>query len=112
MITHNVSRRVRVTDERVLEVFDNESIRHILRIRRRDYVPFVELRRRLCLTGLLALLIVSEATHDGGRTGGKCPVSSHRTVDPGVPPSETWSTRLVMPAQPAPGECRRKYKYK
>ncbi len=22
-----------------------------------------------------------------------------------------WSTRLVMPAQPAPGECRRKYKY-
>ncbi len=26
-------------------------------------------------------------------------VCSHRTVEPGVPPSETWSTKLVMPAQ-------------
>ncbi len=39
-----------------------------------------------------------------------CLVSSHRAVKPGVPPSETWSTQLVMPAQAAPGECRRKYK--
>ncbi len=31
---------------------------------------------------------------------------------PGVLPSETWSMRLVMPAQLAPGECRRKYKFK
>ncbi len=35
-------------------------------------------------------------------------MSSHRTVKPGVPASETWSTQLVMPAQPAPGECRHK----
>ncbi len=30
------------------EVFDNESIRYILRTRHRDYVPTVELRHRLC----------------------------------------------------------------
>ncbi len=35
---------------------------------------------------------------------------SRRTVRSGVLPPETWSTRLVMPAQPAPGECRSKYK--
>ncbi len=29
-------------------------------------------------------------------------VSSRRTAEPGVPPSETWSTQLVMPAQTAP----------
>ncbi len=29
---------------------------------------------------------------------------------PGVPLSVVWSTRLVMPAQPAPRECRHKYK--
>ncbi len=28
-----------------------------------------------------------------------------------MPPPETWSTLLVMPAQPAPGECRRQHKY-
>ncbi len=33
-------------------------------------------------------------------------VSSHRTVEAGVPPS----TRLVIPAQPAPEECRHMYK--
>ncbi len=38
---------VRVADERMLEVFDNDSIHRILRVRRRDYVPSVELRRRL-----------------------------------------------------------------
>ncbi len=37
---------VRVADGRMLEVFDNNSIRRILRVRRRDCVPSVELRRR------------------------------------------------------------------
>ncbi len=32
--------------------------------------------------------------------------------EPGVPPSETWSTHLAMPAQPTPGGCRRKYRKK
>ncbi len=50
---------VRVADERMLEVFDNDSIRRILRVRRRDCVPSVELRRRLSLTSIPALLVQS-----------------------------------------------------
>ncbi len=41
----------------MLEVFDNDSIRRILRVRRRDCVPSVELRRRLCLTSIPTLLV-------------------------------------------------------
>ncbi len=41
----------------MFEVFDNDSIRRILRVRRRDCVPSVELRRHLCLTGKPALLV-------------------------------------------------------
>ncbi len=41
----------------MLEVFDNDSIRRVLRARRRDCVPSVELRRRLSLTSLPALLV-------------------------------------------------------
>ncbi len=48
---------VRVTDERMLEVFDNDSIRRILRVRRRDCVPSVELRHRLCLTSIPTMLV-------------------------------------------------------
>ncbi len=48
---------MRVADERVLEVFDNDSIRRILRVRRRDCVPSVELRRRPSLASILALLV-------------------------------------------------------
>ncbi len=48
---------VRVADERMLEVFDNDSIRRILRVRRRDCVLSVELRRRLSLTSIPALLV-------------------------------------------------------
>ncbi len=48
---------VRVADERMLEVFDNENIRRILRVRRRDCVQSVELRRRLCLASIQALLV-------------------------------------------------------
>ncbi len=46
-----------VADESMLEVFDNDSIRRILRLRHRDCVPSVELRRRLCLTSIPALLV-------------------------------------------------------
>ncbi len=48
---------VRVVDERMLEVFDNDSICRILRVRRRYCVPSVELRRRLCLTIIPTLLV-------------------------------------------------------
>ncbi len=40
----------------MLELFDNGSIRRILHVRRRDCVPSVELRRRLSLTSIPALL--------------------------------------------------------
>ncbi len=49
-----VHRLVRVADERILEDFDNDRIQ---RVRRRDCVPSVELRRRLCLTSIPALLV-------------------------------------------------------
>ncbi len=48
---------VLVANERMLEVFDNDSIRRILRVRHIDCVSSVELHRRLCLTGLPALLV-------------------------------------------------------
>ncbi len=41
----------------MLEVFDNDNIHRILRVRRRDCVPTVELRRRLCRTSIPALLV-------------------------------------------------------
>ncbi len=41
----------------MLEVFDNDSIRRILRVRRRDCVPSVELRRRPSLTSIPALVV-------------------------------------------------------
>ncbi len=40
-----------------MEVFDNDSIRRILRVRRIDFAPSVELRRRLCLASIPALLV-------------------------------------------------------
>ncbi len=48
---------VRVADERMLEVFGNDSIHRILRVRRRDCVPSVGLRRHLSLTSIPALLV-------------------------------------------------------
>ncbi len=49
---------LRVADERVLEVFQNDSsIRRILRVRRRNCVPSVGLRRRLCRKSLPTLLV-------------------------------------------------------
>ncbi len=41
----------------MLAMFDNASIRRILRVRPRDCVPSVELRRRLSLTSIPALLM-------------------------------------------------------
>ncbi len=48
---------VRVADERMLVVFVNDSTRRILRLGRRGCVPSMELRRRLCLTRMPALLV-------------------------------------------------------
>ncbi len=51
---------VRVADERMLEFFDNDTIRHILRVMHRDCVPPVELHRRLCLKSIPALLAMGK----------------------------------------------------
>ncbi len=47
---------VRVADEKMLEVSDNDSTCRILHVRRRDCVPSVELRRCLCLTCIPATM--------------------------------------------------------
>ncbi len=41
----------------MLEVFANDSTHRVLRVRRRDCVPTVELRRRLSLTSIPAPLV-------------------------------------------------------
>ncbi len=48
---------VRLADERMFEVFDNDSIRRILHVMHRDCESSVELRRRLCLTSIPALIV-------------------------------------------------------
>ncbi len=48
---------VRLADVRILEVFNNDSIRRILRVSQRDCVPSVEVACRLCLTGIPAPLV-------------------------------------------------------
>ncbi len=82
---------VRVADERMLEVFDNDSIRRILRVRRRDCVPSVELRRRLRLTSIPALLVQSRLRwfgHAARRPEGEL------IKDLGLPtPPLTWRRR-------------------
>ncbi len=60
---------VRVANEKMLEVFDNDIIRRILRIRRRGCVPSVELRRRVCLTSIPALLVQRRHRWFGHATG-------------------------------------------
>ncbi len=49
-------RKVQVTDERMLQVFDNDSVHCIRHLKRRECVPSVDLRRRLCLTRIPALV--------------------------------------------------------
>ncbi len=48
---------VRLDDERMLVVFDDDSTRRILHMKRRDGVPSVELLRRLCLISIPAPLV-------------------------------------------------------
>ncbi len=48
----------RPIDEKMLEVFDNDSIRRILHKRRRGCVPNTELRHRLRLTSIPAQFVL------------------------------------------------------
>ncbi len=61
---------VRVADERMLEVFDNYSIRRIPRVRHRDCALSVELGRRLCLTTIPALFLQRRLRWFGHATKG------------------------------------------
>ncbi len=83
---------VRVADERMLEAFDNDSI---LRVRRRDCVPFVELRHHLCLTSMPALLVQRRLRwfgHATRRPGGEL------IKDLLLPtPPRTWRRRVGRP---------------
>ncbi len=106
----------------MLEVFDNDNIRRILRVRRRDCVPSVELRRRLCFTSIPTQLVQSRlrwfshaarrpegeliktfphrlargaedmGNHDQGRSGTPLRTASLR--------SRTMEKRLVEPGVP------------
>ncbi len=49
--------RFRVANDRLLNVFDIDNVRRILRVRRSDCVRRVELRSRLYLTNVPALLV-------------------------------------------------------
>ncbi len=114
----------------MLEVFDNDSFRRILRVRRRDCVPSVELRRRLCLTSIPALLVQRRLLwfdNAARRPKGELikglllatPLRTWRRRAGGQ--LKTWATtikadlepisgpRVIGHAQPAPGECQRKY---
>ncbi len=62
---------LRVVDESMLEVFDNGSILHVMR---RDCATLMKLRRSLCLTSILALLLQRRLRwfgHDARRPEGE-----------------------------------------
>ncbi len=103
---------VRVADERVLEVFDNDSIRRILRVRRRDCVPSVELRRRLCLTSIPAL-VVQRRHRWFGHASRRLEGELIKDLLPPTPPRiwrrrvggqlKTWATTIKAELEPISG---------
>ncbi len=74
----------RVADERMLEVLQNDSIRCILHVKRRDCVPSVNVRRRLCLPSIPAQLV------QGRLTWSRCKKSRWR-IDQGPTSADTAS---------------------
>ncbi len=89
------------------------NIKSKVGVPRRPYHPITQdrlqlhLRERFCdpREGSCAFL---DTAFSG--LGEKSQVSAHSTVESGVPPYKSQSVKLVMPAQPASGECRYKYK--
>ncbi len=76
----------------MLEVFDNENIRRILRVRRKDCEPSEELRRRLSLKRILALLMQRRLRwfgHAARRPEGELIKNLLLTT-----PSRTWRRRI------------------
>ncbi len=103
---------VRVADQRMLVVFENDSIRRILHVRRRDCVPKAALQLRLRLASIRVQLVQRRLCWFGHAA--RCPEGEliRDLLSPIPPSSETWSAQLAMVAQPAPSKCRHKYKYK
>ncbi len=102
----------------MMEVFDNDSIRRILRVRGRDSVPSVKLWRRLRLTCIPTLLVQRKLHwlgHAVKRPDGELLLLTlprtwrRRTEGQLKYPPEAWPTQLVTPVQPAPVECRHEY---
>ncbi len=103
---------VRVADERVLEVFDNDSIRRILRVRRKNCVPSVELHRRLCLTSIPALLVHRRLRwfgHAAGRPEGELikglllPTPPRKWRRRAGGQLKTWATTIKADLEPISG---------
>ncbi len=103
---------VRVADERMLTVFDNESIHRIQHAKRRDWVPKVELRRRLCLASTPALL-VQRRLRWFGHAARRPEVELTKGLLLPKPPRTwcrrtrgkltTWATTIKADLQPLPG---------
>ncbi len=103
---------VRVADERMLEVFDNDSIRHILRVRHKDCVPSVELHHRLCLTSIPALLVQRRLRwfgHAARRPEGELikdlllPTPPRTWRRPAGGQLKTWATTIKADLEPISG---------
>ncbi len=93
----------------MLGVFDNDSIRRILRVRRRDCVPPVELCRRLRLTSIPALLVQRRFRwfgHAARRLEGELikdlllPTPPHTWRRQAGGPLKTWATTIKADLEP------------
>ncbi len=103
------TRPVRVAEERILEGLYNDSIRRILRVRRRDFVPYAELRRRLCPTSTPALLVQRRLRwfgHAARRPGGELikdlllPTQSRMWLRRTGGQLKTWATTIKADLEP------------
>ncbi len=103
---------VRVADERMLEVFENDSIRRILRVGHRDCVPSVELCHRICRTSIPTLLVQRRLRwfgHASRRPEGELikdllhptPPRKWRRRDGGQ--LKTWATTIKVDLEPLSG---------
>ncbi len=96
----------------MLEVFDNDSIRRILRVRRRDCVPSVERRHRLSLTSIPALLVQTRLRwfgHAARRPEGELikglllPIPSRTWCRRARGQLKTWATTIKADLEPISG---------
>ncbi len=102
---------VRVADERMLEIFNIDSSRRILRIRRRDCVPSVELRRHLRHTIVPTLLVQRRLRwfgHAARRPEGELilPTPTRPWRRRAGDQLKTWATTIKADLEPLFGHAR------